>query len=47
MLWPSTLFVTGTDTDSGKSYATGWLANKIAADNLKVITQKFIQTGNR
>ncbi len=44
---PSKLFVTGTDTDAGKSYATGWLANKIAADNRKVITQKFIQTGNR
>lgn len=47
MLWPSRLFVTGTDTDAGKSYATGWLANKIADDNRKVITQKFIQTGNR
>lgn len=47
MHWPSRLFVTGTDTDAGKSYATGWLANKIAADNRKVITQKFIQTGNR
>ena len=47
MHWPSRLFVTATDTDAGKSYATGWLANKIAADNRKVITQKFIQTGNR
>lgn len=41
-----TIFVTGIDTDSGKSYATGWLANQIAATGRSVMTQKFVQTGN-
>lgn len=41
-----TLFVTGIDTDAGKSYATGWLANRIAATGRSVMTQKFVQTGN-
>ncbi|MBD5172722.1 MAG: ATP-dependent dethiobiotin synthetase BioD [Bacteroidales bacterium] len=40
------MFVTGIDTDAGKSYATGWLARQMAADGHNVITQKFIQTGN-
>lgn len=39
------IFVTGIDTDAGKTYATGWLARKIAAEGRSVITQKFIQTG--
>ncbi len=43
---PDKLFVTGIGTDVGKSYATGWLASKIALSGKKVITQKFIQTGN-
>lgn len=38
-------FVTGIDTDAGKSYATGLLARKIAADGGRVITIKMIQTG--
>lgn len=41
-----TIFVTGIDTDAGKSYATGWLANQIAATGRSVMTQKFVQTGN-
>lgn len=41
-----TIFVTGIDTDAGKSYATGWLANRIAATGRSVMTQKFVQTGN-
>lgn len=41
-----TIFVTGIDTDAGKSYATGWLANHIAAIGRSVMTQKFVQTGN-
>ncbi len=45
--WPKRLFITGIDTDAGKSYATGWLANLIMHDGEKVITQKFIQTGNQ
>ncbi len=46
--WPSRVFVTGIGTDVGKSYATGWLARELAAESGKrVITQKFIQTGNK
>lgn len=44
---PQTLFITGTDTDAGKSYATGWLACEIAGAGQSVITQKLIQTGNQ
>jgi dethiobiotin synthetase len=40
------IFVTGIDTDIGKTYATGYLAKKIAEDGKSVITQKFVQTGN-
>lgn len=40
-----TVFITGIDTDAGKSYATGWLARQLAAKGESVITQKFIQTG--
>lgn len=39
-------FVSGIDTDAGKSYCTAWLANRMMKRGLKVITQKFIQTGN-
>lgn len=39
------VFITGIDTDAGKSYATGWLARQLAAEGQTVITQKFIQTG--
>lgn len=40
------LFITGIDTDAGKTYATAWLANQLISDGKSVITQKFIQTGN-
>jgi len=39
------LFVTGIDTDAGKTYATAWLASRMTARGLSVATQKFIQTG--
>lgn len=39
-------FVSGTDTDVGKSIATGWLAARWQADGQRVITQKTVQTGN-
>ncbi len=39
------LFISGIDTDAGKTYATAWLAQQIAASGRTVITQKFIQTG--
>lgn len=38
-------FVTGIDTDAGKSIVTGVLAREWTAKGEKVITQKFIQTG--
>ncbi len=38
-------FISGIDTDVGKSIATGVLARTLSAKGLKVITQKFIQTG--
>lgn len=40
-------FVSGIDTDAGKSVATGALARLWRAEGRRVITQKFIQTGNR
>lgn len=40
------LFVSGIDTDAGKSYATGFLARELNANGQRTITQKFIQTGN-
>lgn len=39
-------FVSGIDTDAGKSYCTAWLARQLAGEGYRVITQKFIQTGN-
>lgn len=39
-------FITGIGTDVGKSWATGFLANKFIDEGKRVITQKFIQTGN-
>jgi dethiobiotin synthetase len=40
-------FVSGIDTDAGKSYCTGWWARQMMNKGINVITQKFIQTGNR
>lgn len=39
-------FISGIDTDAGKSYCTGWLASRLMEEGKSVITQKFIQTGN-
>jgi len=47
MVIPNRLFVTGIGTDVGKSWATGWLARTVASAGRSVITQKFIQTGNK
>lgn len=44
--FPSRIFISGIDTDAGKSYATGWLARGMRDAGLSVITQKFVQTGN-
>ncbi len=38
-------FVTGIDTDAGKSFATGWLAKEMMDRGINVITEKFVQTG--
>lgn len=38
-------FISGIDTNIGKTYATGILARALAAKGHKVITQKMIQTG--
>ncbi|MBD5316241.1 MAG: ATP-dependent dethiobiotin synthetase BioD [Bacteroides sp.] len=40
------IFISGIDTDAGKSYATGWLARHLMEQGHSVVTQKFIQTGN-
>ena len=39
-------FVSGIDTDIGKSYATAYLAHLWNKQGCRTITQKFIQTGN-
>lgn len=39
-------FISGIDTDAGKSYCTAWYARQLAQNGKRVITQKFIQTGN-
>lgn len=39
------LFITGIDTNIGKTYATGILARTLAGQGKTVITQKMIQTG--
>ncbi|HDR1055956.1 TPA: ATP-dependent dethiobiotin synthetase BioD [Pasteurella multocida] len=40
-------FITGIDTDIGKTIATGWYAKKLMQQGASVITQKMIQTGCR
>lgn len=40
------IFISGIDTDAGKTYATAWLAKHLMKKGQRVITQKFIQTGN-
>ncbi len=45
-LKPSPYFVSGIDTDAGKTYCTGYLARELSRLGQRVITQKFIQTGN-
>ena len=39
-------FVSGIDTNIGKSYATGYLARKWNEAGIRTITQKLVQTGN-
>lgn len=42
----TTIFISGIDTDAGKSYCTGWLGLHLRKSGKRVLTQKFIQTGN-
>ena len=39
------IFITGIDTDAGKTYATASYARLLENMGLGVVTQKFIQTG--
>ena len=41
----SVLFVSGIDTDIGKTYATGLIAKALMQQGINVITQKLVQTG--
>ncbi|WP_201607095.1 dethiobiotin synthase [Psychrobacter okhotskensis] len=41
----SVLFISGIDTDIGKTYATGMVAKALMQQGVNVITQKLIQTG--
>ncbi|WP_058368139.1 dethiobiotin synthase [Psychrobacter sp. ENNN9_III] len=41
----SVLFISGIDTDIGKTYATGIIANALMQQGVNVITQKLVQTG--
>ncbi|MDE6158069.1 MAG: dethiobiotin synthase, partial [Muribaculaceae bacterium] len=39
------IFISGIDTDAGKTYATAFYARRLMELGLSVVTQKFIQTG--
>lgn len=39
------IFISGIDTDAGKTYATAFLASRFMDEGCSVVTQKFIQTG--
>jgi len=41
----TTLFVTGIDTDIGKTVACGVLARTMLASGLSIYTQKLVETG--
>ena len=41
----SVLFISGIDTDIGKTYATGMMAKTLMQQGINVITQKLVQTG--
>ena len=43
----SVLFISGIDTDIGKTYTTGMIANALIQQGVNVITQKLVQTGVR
>lgn len=41
-----TYFVSGIDTDAGKTVCTGWLARELMRAGRRVATMKFVQTGS-
>lgn len=41
----SVIFISGIDTDIGKTYATGMIAKALMQQGVNVITQKLVQTG--
>lgn len=41
------IFISGIDTDAGKSYATGYLARAFRDNGVNAVTMKFVQTGNK
>ena len=41
-----TYFVSGIDTDAGKTVATGFISQALLDEGVSMITQKLIQTGN-
>lgn len=45
-MYSNIYFISGIDTDAGKSYCTAWYAKQLMQGGKRVITQKFIQTGN-
>lgn len=40
-------FISGIDTDAGKSYVTGYIAREWCKKGVNTITQKLVQTGNK
>lgn len=42
---PEVFFLSGIDTDAGKTFMTAWLLRSLADAGRKAISQKFIQTG--
>lgn len=39
-------FVSGIDTDAGKTIVTGWLARRLADEGRRIVTAKLVQTGS-
>lgn len=46
MITKGVYFISGIDTNIGKSYAVGYIAKLLTDSGIGTITQKFIQTGN-
>lgn len=42
---PRVVFLSGIDTDAGKTYMTAWLLSELEKAGRRAISQKFVQTG--